>query len=92
MEWSPTTRNALYGGLDKTKPRSYKDLIYQALSDAADRTMSLQEMYDWVEKTGNTAGRPSKVWKNGIQKAFRDDKVWLCKLYAINTDDGAGIS
>jgi hypothetical protein len=91
VEQSRMTPNASHNSLDKIKHRSYKDLIYQALSDAADRTISLQELYDWVEKTDNTAGRPPKVWKNGIRQALRDDKVWLCKLYAMDTDSRVDI-
>jgi hypothetical protein len=87
VERSQVTPNAFHNSLDKIKHRSYKDLINQALSDAADRTMSLQELYDWVEKTDNAAGRAPKVWKNGIRQALRDDKVWLYELNTIDTDN-----
>jgi hypothetical protein len=86
VERSRVTPNAFHNSLDKIKHRSYKDLIYQAPSDTADRTISLQGLYDWVERTGNTAGRQPKVWKNGIRQALRDDEVWLCEIYAIDTE------
>ncbi|KAH5622323.1 hypothetical protein HBI68_249380 [Parastagonospora nodorum] len=91
MGWSVTAPNAFYSSLDRTKQRSYKELVEEALSDTSDGTMSLQELYDWLEKTGNTAGRPTKVWKNGIRQALRDDKVWLLELYATGTDGRAEI-
>jgi hypothetical protein len=81
------TPDAFHSSSDDIKQRSYKDLTYQALSDTADRNIGLQGLYDWVEKTGNTAGRKQKVWKNGIRQALRDDKVWLYELNTIDTDN-----
>jgi hypothetical protein len=72
-------QNTFHSSLNTIKQGSYKDLIYQALSTADDHNMSLQELYDWVEQTDNTAGRRTKVWKNGIRQALRDEKVWLCE-------------
>ena len=85
------TPNESHSGLEKMKRRSYKDLIYQALSEADDRTRSLQGLYKWVEDTKNTAGRLPEVWKNGIRQTLRDDKVWLCELSAMDTNNRAGI-
>lgn len=87
MGWIATAPNALHSSLDKTKQRSYKDLVEEALSNAPDCTMSLQELYKWLDETGNTAGRPTKVWKNGIRQALRDEKVRLLEFYATGTDN-----
>jgi hypothetical protein len=79
---SATTPDAVDSGFGNKKQRSYKDLVHDALSGTNDGTMSLQDLYDWVERTKNTAGRAAKVWKNGIRQALRDDAVWLCELHS----------
>jgi hypothetical protein len=80
VERSATTPNAVHSGFGNQKQRSYKDLVYDALSGTNGGTMSLQDLYDWVEETGNTAGRAREVWKNGIRQALRDVAVWPCEL------------
>jgi hypothetical protein len=78
---SATTPDAVRSGFGNQKQRSYKELVHDALSGTNGGTMSLQDLYDWVERTNNTAGRAPKVWKNGIRQALRDVAVWLCELY-----------
>jgi hypothetical protein len=84
-EGRPVTRNKKAS----TRPY-YAHLIYDALIERHDKTMSLSELYDWfILRTTKTENKAKRVWQRGIRQNLAKNAV----CYAMwSTSVGSNIS